>query len=74
MVKAMATGIAEAQFALDMTSLKIAKLMSGALMSPIRKRGTKAKIWLRSAEGKISAAGARFHADLLISLSTPSSR
>ncbi|MGH9893803.1 MAG: hypothetical protein ACREA0_17825 [bacterium] len=30
MVKAMATGIAEAQFALDMTSLKIAKLMSGA--------------------------------------------
>lgn len=30
MVKAMATGIAEAQFALDMMSLKIAKLMSGA--------------------------------------------
>ncbi len=30
MVKAMATGIAEAQLALDMTSLRIAKLMSGA--------------------------------------------
>ena len=30
MVKAMATGIAEAQLALDMTSLKIAKFMSGA--------------------------------------------
>lgn len=30
MVKAMAVGIAEAQLALDMTSLRIAKLMSGA--------------------------------------------
>lgn len=30
MVKAMATGIAEAQLALDMMSLKIAKLMTGA--------------------------------------------
>jgi hypothetical protein len=30
MVKAMAMGIAEAQLALDMTSLRIAKLMSGA--------------------------------------------
>lgn len=30
MVKAMATGIAEAQLALDLTSLRIAKLMSGA--------------------------------------------
>jgi hypothetical protein len=29
MIKAMATGIVEAQFALDMMSLKIAKLMSG---------------------------------------------
>jgi hypothetical protein len=30
MVKAMATGIVEAQFALDMMSLQIAKVMSGA--------------------------------------------
>jgi len=34
MVKAMATGIAEAQLALDMTSLRIAKLMSGAPDNP----------------------------------------
>ena len=34
MVKAMATGIAEAQLALDMTSLKIAKFMSGASDKP----------------------------------------
>ena len=34
MVKAMATGIAEAQLALDMTSLKIAKLMSGVDEKP----------------------------------------
>ena len=38
MVKAMATGIAEAQLALDMTSLKIAKFMSGAAEKPNRNR------------------------------------
>lgn len=43
MVKAMATGIAEAQLALDMTSLKIAKFMSGVPEDPEEKDENKKK-------------------------------
>ena len=53
MVKAMATGIAEAQFALDMTSLKIAKLMSGA-DEPNTQEGDKGKNLVAFGGGRYS--------------------